>query len=1563
MEIIRLCFFIIIHLCFVFAKKNYDSRPRIYTLDGHLKISAAPYRNISFLTTGGTSGVSINNVDIVTTLNKAHHATRLLENYQSTLSTYSERLDNLEQRPIEPIILSNSTNSTDYASRLSLRRLSRRIRLVKQKIDSLNRILYIDECTSNPCHNGGTCQDTFNNFICRCPDEWEGPDCSADVNECSRFTGTDLGCQNGATCVNKPGSYECICVGEFVGIHCTRRKADCLSGSTDLCGRGICVSQNNAIGYKCICDQGWTTDGTNQACTVDVNECKMNHPPCSVSPHVECINVPGSFYCASCPAGFTGNGYHCSDIDECASNNGGCSVNPMALCINTHGSRVCGLCPPGYSGDGVTCSYQGVCNVNNGGCHSLATCRDNSRISSSFVECICPPRYIGNGIGPSGCMPSHDSLLPCSPNPCKNGVCSINNSTGDYICTCRIGYTGRNCDMMNRDSCNPNPCLNDGECQATNNYYTCKCKPGFIGRFCQNQRQSCSDFIRSDNGTLKYPSGDFDSLNQRSNCAWKIITNSSTKVLNITIKMLDIEESDGCQLDFLEIHDGPNTAAQSLGRFCGNKLPLGGNIQTTHNSVYIWLRSHSNLPGGGFELTWNAVEPKCGGSIFATTHGSIQSPGSPGKYPVNRDCYWMLSTFFNKRFLFHFFSLDIGENPDCHHDYLKFQSGTNVLEKFCNSSKPAPFYSPGPVIQIHFHSDAEATYQGFQMTYSVVEGIPGCGGVYNGNSGTIQSMKSESFKLLICEYRIQQSGAYKIKITFEKFDLGDDECIFDNVEIHDGPDDQSPSVGKYCGSKIPAPFVSSGNQLTIVYSTLTTVGGWKIKYERVCETTYTEESGSFDISGSSSGCTYQIERPPGNTIILILKPSPNFVGTSAASYLIRRRGIHCYRGYLEVRDGDHENATLIGKYCGQETINITSTHNSLWMKLNNPFSPFSLSNDTFFSVDYTSLDVGCGGILRNKVGTVSPPIADGSYPPSLTCTWVIIAPPENIIQLTWMTFNVEESYDCNYDNVQVFDNNTELGMGGLMGKYCGFKLPPVLLSSSNIMTIIFTSDITISMDGFLASYTFVPEHNVCGGSYFTSAGVIKSPRYPESYPFNRECTWTIHVKPGQQIMLNVTDFNIEFYSGCTYDWLEIRNGATSAAPLIGKYCGRDIPKQISSHANKLYLSFKSDLTRTERGFRISWSSAATGCGGILTSPSGSIISPHYPEPYNRNTECIWKIVTSPSSRIQVIFSDIDLEKQVQCIADYVQLFDGPTTTSKSLGKFCSEIVEPIKSTTNKMLVKFRSDVSFQARGFQLQYTTVCRNTVKGYRGVIESPNFPNQYPQEEDCLWEIVVSDRNKINITFSHFELESTPTCTNNSGFVEIKYADPVAEYQEERTYTKWGKYCGVQTPGHLSFDSDHVQIQFVSGKLLQGSGFRLEWEMVGCGGHLKGNSGTITSPNYPDPYPASVVCDWLIEVEYGKSIEIEFHEIDIEKDASCEYDSIKGAVDCQKILSLIELNANRQTRVGKETFKLPFHSTNYGFFSPITRLLRKGNKFQQVDLFCNSNGVIKSELNRLLS
>lgn len=99
----------------------------------------------------------------------------------------------------------------------------------------------------------------------------------------------------------------------------------------------------NRLGYSCICEQGWRKSNETESCTLDIDECKEMRPHCSVDPQVSCVNVPGSFSCGSCPAGYSGNGYYCVDINECEVDNGGCSVAPKVECINSRVSKFHGV--------------------------------------------------------------------------------------------------------------------------------------------------------------------------------------------------------------------------------------------------------------------------------------------------------------------------------------------------------------------------------------------------------------------------------------------------------------------------------------------------------------------------------------------------------------------------------------------------------------------------------------------------------------------------------------------------------------------------------------------------------------------------------------------------------------------------------------------------------------------------------------------------------------------------------------------------------------------------------------------------------------------------------------------------------------------------------------------------------------------------------------------------------------------------------------------------------------------------------------------------------------------
>ena len=171
------------------------------------------------------------------------------------------------------------------------------------------------------------------------------------------------------------------------------------------------------------------------------------------------------------------------------------------------------------------------------------------------------------------------------------------------------------------------------------------------------------------------------------------------------------------------------------------------------------------------------------------------------------------------------------------------------------------------------------------------------------------------------------------------------------------------------------------------------------------------------------------------------------------------------------------------------------------------------------------------------------------------------------------------------------------------------------------------------------------------------------------------------------------------------------------------------------------------------------------------------------------------------------------------------------------------------------------------------YDTECQNKLRGYYGVIESPNFPNKYEHSTNCSWIIEAPIGNAINLTFSHFDLEArieTSNCTYD--YLQIMEGD------DDTPNNMLGLFCGtIDVPMKINSTQHQVFVTFVTDSFIAYNGFRLEWKVHGCGGHLTKPSDSFTSPGYPSAYPMNVDCEWLIEVDYMLSIELTFYEVGI--------------------------------------------------------------------------------------
>ncbi|XP_053948471.1 cubilin homolog [Anastrepha ludens] len=1451
---------------------GFVNSPKIITKDGNLIVESGLNRNITFRL-DGTSRININDeydlLDLLLVSGKYNRSSQMhkdiiesdnlvqLSNELSTLRTFVFGADGLDRR-LQTMLNRTRTNNQ------SLRRVQTRLQRVERKVQSLWDRLELDSCKSNPCENGGTCINIFSGFICKCTKNFEGSTCQNDVNECALYAGTDLGCQNGGQCVNQHGGYNCICSAGWYGTHCTARKGDCMQSSTwELCGHGTCVSSNDDFGYKCICDAGWKTNGLTPSCTVDVDECTESHPPCST----KCINLPGSFTCAPCPAGLTGNGVNCRDIDECALQNGGCSLSPRVACLNTYGSYHCGDCPLGWIGDGRTCERRGgsidsngatatSCALNNY-CHPLAKCTE----VSNTVVCSCPAGLVGSGVGLNGCV--QGTQQNCAALPCQNGGTCVD--SGDtFICLCPMGYRGPTCSPV-ANPCTPNPCHNNGRCRATGGtQFICQCPPGFSGRLCDNRYSRCGGILAGTTGHLKYPEGSL--YEHMAQCAWVIRTNESL-VLNVTFNAFELEDATECRFDWLQINDGRSAASQIIGRFCGAHKPRGGNIISSSSDLYLWFRSDNSTAKAGFELEWNSVPPQCGGIVDVKSHGTLTSPGSPGNYPKNRDCRWQLRAPNNKRIKLTFFNLQIEKHDSCNFDYLEITDAisSSLIVKYCNSTAPPPLMLPTNEAIIHFHSDNVETDAGFQIYYSTEERVPGCGGTYTTKEDVIVSPNLQDDSIS-CEYDIKMPMGESIKIVFTKFEMGQDDCL-EFFDIHPSTHELILQ-GKYCGGYGGVPPVILHSLYNAVRMKYFAKGGkFELKYSADCSYNFDSESDAVlspaypALDNIDRFCNYKIATEP-NTVI-----SVKFIDFDLDDSSVDADD--CTFSSLRINDG--LNQKVMGPYCGNNTppVEFVSETNMLVLT----FRTAVTTSGRGFKLEYRSIPIGktdCGGVFTKPGYKIRLPTGeDDTYLNNQECYWVIMAPEGKGIMINWQSFSMEQTMDCMYDYVEIYDNLGREESDRPLGRYC--DTPPSFSSHSRLLTLKFVSDSSDSAGGFEATYEFIDLTKQCGGEIFSSTGRIFSPDYPSNYTDTIDCIWVINTPENTQIKLDILMFELQSSEHCDKDWLEIRNGGSAQSPLIGKYCGSLIPRQIPSFTHQLRLHFHSDSFRSARGFQIHWYVFSNGCGGNLKSDAGVIASPRYPSAYPHNSVCEWHIQVPKGSSIHFTIEDLEIEELFECHYDYLEIYNGRSASHPLLAKLChleSQESKQLFTTSNEALLRFHSDSSQRERGFLLSYYSNCSRTINDINGVIESPNFGNPYFNDPiNCSWTIQAPKGNRIVLQFSHYE--------KRDGGRDVVFKEP-------------GKN---ETIMHLLSPNDNFTTTGNILTIIQNSSwvnFRLEYIMFGCVQIFHRETGEFQSPNAPLPYPNDVECMWEIRTTPGHGVELTISDMDIEETVNCTNDAL---------------------------------------------------------------------------
>uniref|UniRef100_A0A3B1IZE8 Complement component 1, s subcomponent.1 n=1 Tax=Astyanax mexicanus TaxID=7994 RepID=A0A3B1IZE8_ASTMX len=277
-------------------------------------------------------------------------------------------------------------------------------------------------------------------------------------------------------------------------------------------------------------------------------------------------------------------------------------------------------------------------------------------------------------------------------------------------------------------------------------------------------------------------------------------------------------------------------------------------------------------------------------------------------------------------------------------------------------------------------------------------------------------------------------------------------------------------------------------------------------------------------------------------------------------------------------------------------------------------------------------------------GWVSSPGHPGGYEPDIKMNWERCAPAGHTLTLSIVHLDLEDSHDCENDALEVFAN------GILISKLCGKKSTEQLQASVNpslrspsggCLSLTFQTDYsnTEQHTGFRAFYTVqdIDEcldgdlqcshfcHNYIGGyscscrpGYFLREdqhtctgtdlelhrgalweGVLTPPGSPGPYFENAQCTYTLSVEEGKQIILNfIGEFDVEDREGQCIDSLTIKTDSAT----FGPFCGKKAPSGFNTAARQVQVLFSTDQEGQNLGFSLTYQ-----CPGTVTPDS--VLSP------------------------------------------------------------------------------------------------------------------------------------------------------------------------------------------------------------------------------------------------------------------------------------------------------------------------------------------------------------------
>ncbi|XP_077981826.1 cubilin-like [Glandiceps talaboti] len=979
-----------------------------------------------------------------------------------------------------------------------------------------------------------------------------------------------------------------------------------------------------------------------------------------------------------------------------------------------------------------------------------------------------------------------------------------------------------------------------------------------------------------------------------------------------------------------------------------NDVTLTGLEATTWYDIYVTAYTSDEAPietledvGPATAQTYESNKPivpippsdkPCGSNLTAKNNSLLRilSPNYPSNYDNFEYCEWFVTATSEDKVITvyirdfrtenRFDVLEIGEGLD------SYDLVTRIHELSGSGSPWHYWTSSSHEIWLRFTSDFIFTRRGFYLEISestidiptprpepeVPPQLTDCGGnltVFDDPEYIYSPNYPDNYENdLFCIWKVAAQSGARLLITFLDFET---EQCHDWLEIGNGLDhaDLTTSQLRVSGSDYPNDHESIGEHVWLTFATdySVTKRGFQLQIEALTDDL--ECGGDLvidDVEGASVEifspnyedglnyndndlCIWTVTSASGDHVVMVI----NDFQTEA------------YYDWLEVGSGVDplDTDSRLYRLSGSEIEGSFSTDSdNLWVV----WTSDSSVTDTGFHVTFV-IDEGCGGSVSGNPGNLSSPAFPNKYAHGSDCLWNIDVPGASRIRIYFHVFDLEDDYDFLY-----IGEGTEETSGSHKFELTGSELPKDIILNGNQAWVQFTSDDSVSGDGFFFTFEEYTEEYLpgkeCGQTELElktgSRLYIQSPNYPSNYFSNSWCVWTVTSESGLPMRIDFRDF----WTERGFDWLDIGDGSDEAdlTTRQTRLSGRNTPPPVYSEGDNLWITFSSDDTVNFRGFllHITESDIETGepkpepgvtptppppCGQHITVPDTgtvNVTSPNYPNDYYNYLDCEWTVNSTTGRRIEVIFIDFETEK----MRDYLELGDGDDISDKTTRFMIvsgDDLPSPFTSHLSQLWLRFVTDGSETKRGFHIEFKEhePCSGeemvTIPTNPGFIDvtSPGFPRSYEHNLFCQWLISSESGGSVRVSIEVFETEQFYDWVDIGTGLDSTHLPSRLQHMS-------GSLVGFSDQYIFTTDSNDVWMTFSTDNDNKDDfpylGFQIRFYDDGCvTEHIVETEGEIESPSYPSSqhYPHNADCVWIFEYKPGYEIHLTIDSFQLEQ------------------------------------------------------------------------------------